>query len=115
MEDALPIALFFATMMLAIMVKPMQRWMEQRERREARALYERLMNEKLDIVKTAVAIGMSNADLADLDMRLERLIGTDQMQSMLLAEKPRTPLQEGLSTADIEGRDSRSRRRAERE
>ena len=66
--------------------KPLQMWLAQRERREARQLYERLTMEKLDVIKTAVAVGMNKADLADLDTRLEQLIGADQMKSLLLTE-----------------------------
>ena len=83
--------------------KPLQQWMAQRERREARQLYERLTMEKLDVIKTAVAVGMSKSDLADLDTRLEQLIGTDQLKSLLLTE-PAAPggLEPQLTSSDLD-------------
>lgn len=53
------------------------------ERAEARKLYERLAMEKLDIVKTAIGMGYKSDDLADLDERLERLLGEDKMRELI--------------------------------
>lgn len=60
-----------------------------KDRAEARALYERLMMEKLGVVKRAIEVGFSHDELADLDARLERLIGKDQL-ARLLDDEPGT-------------------------
>jgi hypothetical protein len=89
---ALAIILMFGfAPVIIFMRKPLQQLMAQRERREARQLFERLTMEKIDIIKTAVAVGMKKEDLADLDTRLERLIGIDQMKTLLLQEDPNVP------------------------
>lgn len=53
------------------------------ERTDARKLYERLALEKLDVMKTAVAMGYAADDLAALDKRLERLIGAEELKALL--------------------------------
>jgi hypothetical protein len=45
--------------------------------------YERLANEKLEVIKTALAMGYSDAEIAKLDARLENLIGKDKLQQIL--------------------------------
>jgi hypothetical protein len=60
-----------------------------KDRAEARALYERLMMEKLGVVKRAIDVGFSHDELADLDARLERLIGREQL-ARLLDDEPGT-------------------------
>lgn len=85
------IAMVFGIPLAAILSGPLKQWLAQRERREARQLYERLTLEKLDIIKTAVAVGMKKDDLGELDDKLERLIGAEQMQSLLLTKEPRVP------------------------
>lgn len=97
--------------------KPLQQWLAQRERREARQLYERLTLEKLDVIKTAVAVGMPKAELAELDMRLEALIGADQMKTLLLQEGPYAPGSEpGLGNGDLDSAAlSAAKRRAQRQ
>lgn len=72
-----------------------------RERELARASYERLMQEKLDAIKTAVAMGMEQDDIAQLDRRLEQLIGAESMRSLLDGKNPRPP----QVSADIIGTD----------
>lgn len=76
----------FSIPLAAIMSGPIKQWLAQRERREARQLYERLTMEKLDVIKTAVAMGMDKHGLAELDDKLERLIGAEQMQSLAAAD-----------------------------
>jgi hypothetical protein len=63
---------------------------EAEERARARELYERLVREKLEVVKDAIAMGYSEAELDRLDARLEELIGREQLQR-LLSEKPEAP------------------------
>lgn len=53
------------------------------ERAEARALYERLVREKLDVIRTALNMGAGEQELARLDLRLEELIGTDKLRALL--------------------------------
>jgi len=67
--------------------------MRQGERKEARKLYERLAQEKLDIIKTAVTMGYDDQELKQLDARLEQLVGPDKL-TQLLDETPTVQLQE---------------------
>jgi hypothetical protein len=53
------------------------------ERADVRALYERLAREKLDVIKTAITMNYSRQDIAELDARLERLIGAEKLQALL--------------------------------
>jgi hypothetical protein len=57
--------------------------MQTQERTEARALYERLVKEKLDVIKTAITMGYGRDDLKDLDARLEELIGKDKIDKLV--------------------------------
>lgn len=96
---------------VAILVRPMTLRMQQSERERARKLYERIVMEKLDVIKTAVAMGNSEGDLADLDARLERLVGADKLASLLSDAKPaapETPATSQLLDTDL---DSEVRRR----
>jgi hypothetical protein len=61
------------------------------ERARARELYESLMREKLDVIKTAIAMEFSGQDLRALDARLEQLIGAENMRLLLDADLPGTP------------------------
>ncbi|GEM_PF-2475834 len=63
------------------------------ERAKARELYERLVREKLEVVKDAIAMGYSEADLDRLDARLEELIGREQLRQ-LLSDAPEAPIPE---------------------
>ncbi len=45
--------------------------------------YERLAKEKLEVIKTALAMGYKDDDLAALDARLERLVGRDKLAEIL--------------------------------
>ena len=62
------------------------------ERDRARATYERIAIEKLDVIKTAIAMGLSSDELRELDQRLERLIGSDQLRSLLNEDQPAVPV-----------------------
>lgn len=76
---------------VAILTGPISLRMRQAERREARKLYERVVMEKLDVMKTAVAMGFQQDDLQDLDARLERLVGTDKLQGLLVDREAPVP------------------------
>jgi hypothetical protein len=111
------VVMVFSIPLAAILSGPLKQWMAQRERREARQLYERLSLEKLDVIKTAVAMGTSKADLADLDDRLERLIGSDKMKQLLPSPERKQSGQDELIASmsrdefeDIYGSKRRSRR-----
>lgn len=67
--------------------------MKQQERAEARKLYERLAQEKLEVIKTALSMGYADLELKKLDQRLERLVGPDKL-TQLLEEKPKVDLKQ---------------------
>jgi hypothetical protein len=73
-----------------------------REREKARAMYERLVTEKLDVIKTGLVMGMTRAELDHLDQRLEQLIGTDKMMALLDEKQPATPAAPQVPAADLE-------------
>ena len=70
------------------------------ERREVRKLYMELLREKLDIIKTALSLGYSDQDVAKLDQRLERLIGSEKTLEKLKTGKQVKP-QDQLLTKDL--------------
>ena len=61
-----------------------------KDRTDARALYERITRDKLEVIKTALAMGYTRTDLADLDNRLEELIGSDKLHRLLEDDGPAT-------------------------
>ncbi len=65
--------------------------LNHRAREESRKLYERIVLEKLDVMKTAIAMGYSTEDLSDLDARLEKLVGSEKLKSLLNSEDPKPP------------------------
>jgi len=58
------------------------------DRQKALQVYENLVTEKLDVLKTALAMGYSQDELARLDARLEQLIGKEQLQKLSRGEVP---------------------------
>lgn len=58
------------------------------ERKQALEVYERLVQEKLDVLRTALAMGYGHDDLSRLDSRLERLIGKDQLEQLAAGYVP---------------------------
>src|SRR3954468_15555076 len=58
------------------------------DRQKALAVYENLCREKLDVIKTALAMGYNQEDLQRLDARLEKLIGKEQLQQIARGEVP---------------------------
>jgi hypothetical protein len=77
---------------VAILVGPLSRRMALDERREARKLYERIVMEKMDVIRTAIAMGHSQAELRELDRRLAALIGADEIKTLLDEKSPGVPL-----------------------
>jgi len=80
---------------VAILLAPYEKRVKTAERREARQTYERLAMEKLDILRTAVAMGYKTSELQELDTRLEKLIGGDKLKAILTGDKT-------LNTADLQ-------------
>jgi hypothetical protein len=73
---------------------------ERRERDTARQTYEKVMLEKLDVVKTAIVMGYSHNELAELDRRLATLIGEDRLKGLTVEKgKPTVPQ---VGSAEIE-------------
>lgn len=65
--------------------------MRYQERAAARELYERLVREKLTVIRDAIAMGYSETDLDNLDKRLAALIGEEELKK-LISEAPDTPV-----------------------
>jgi len=56
---------------------------DRRERHKIREYYTTLVKEKLEVLKTALAMGRDASEIAELDRRLERLIGNEEMLNTL--------------------------------
>jgi hypothetical protein len=104
---------------VGILTGPIMLRMKQAERREARKLFERIVMEKLDVMKTAVAMGFEQNDLRDLDARLERLVGTDKLQGLLAGKDapvaPSVQPDSELNDADLKAEIERLQRGQARE
>jgi hypothetical protein len=85
----------------AIALEPIGKRMRAAERREARQAYERLMMEKLDVLKTAVTMGYNNEELRELDARLEKLVGPDKLKAMLDVDKSVAKYEKALRSSDL--------------
>jgi hypothetical protein len=59
-----------------------------------------VLNERLDVLKTAIAMGFKEDDLMLLDERLEQLVGREKLEQLLVEER-------GLSAARRHKRDHR--------
>jgi hypothetical protein len=68
---------------IAIVLEPVKQRMKAGERREARLAYERIAHEKLEVLKTGITMGYSQQELRELDTRLEKLIGEDQIKKLM--------------------------------
>jgi hypothetical protein len=60
----------------------------QDERFKALEAYRQLASEKLDVIKTAIAMGYNEQELKRLDARLEQLIGAEAVQQLVHGEAP---------------------------
>lgn len=74
-----------------------------KDRAEARALYERIVMEKLDVVKTAIAMGYDKQEIRNLDSRLEELVGSEKLQSLLNDDLP-VPRPDGENLDGLTGK-----------
>lgn len=75
--------LVFSIPIVSTLMGPINARVKADEREKLRKMYERLALEKLDVIKTAVAMGYQRSDLQELDARLEEVIGSEAMQSLL--------------------------------
>jgi len=104
---------------VAILTGPFKVKMAQAERKEARQLYERIVMEKLDTMKTAIAMGHTQDELSDLDNRLERLVGADKLAGLLEDKKtpevPEVKADAELMDADLEAEIARLQRKREKQ
>lgn len=72
------------------------------DRADARALYERITRDKLDVIKTALAMGADQQQLKELDARLEELIGSDKLHALLEGrDTGAPPLKDELLDLDL--------------
>ena len=72
---------------------PINVMLKNRDRERQRALVRDITAEKLDVIKTAITMGYREEDLSALDERLERLVGSEQIESLLGAvRRSRHPL-----------------------
>jgi hypothetical protein len=104
---SLAILLFFGTPLLIAVVLGMlwhaNRLIKHKEVEQARRSYESMVREKLDVIKTAIAMDYSSDDLRYLDSRLEEIIGADAMRSLLDPKQPQTPTPSAeLHEADLQ-------------
>ena len=87
MEGVLTIILIFGTPVLLGIVIAVAVVANSRHTRlqqdKARTTYERIVLEKLDVIKNAVAMGYSQNELAALDARLEKLVGREKLHELL--------------------------------
>ncbi|MCH7471911.1 hypothetical protein IIA79_03055 [bacterium] len=56
--------------------------LEQVQHDKDRTTYERIVKEKLEVIKTALTMGYGENDLERLDARLENLIGREKLESL---------------------------------
>lgn len=72
------------------------------DRADARALYERITRDKLDVIKTALAMGADQQQLKELDARLEQLVGSDKLHALLEGrDTGAPPLKDELLDLDL--------------
>lgn len=63
--------------------------LSQAERIKALEVYRSLAKDKLDVIKTALAMGYKDDELKLLDERLERLIGRDALANIIEGKAPK--------------------------
>jgi len=63
---------------------------------KALEVYRELAKEKLEVIKTALAMGYSDAEIAKLDARLENLIGREKLVELLKGGSA-----EAIASADL--------------
>ncbi len=89
--------------------------LQRTERVKAREMYERIVREKLDVIKTAVAMGRDDDEIEMLDERLERLIGSREMGRLLGKKQPGVPeVNYEVESVDLDVEVGRIKRRSRR-
>jgi hypothetical protein len=68
---------------LGVLVHPFLVAMRNKERQRDRDLLQALAREKLDVLKSAIAAGYDEEQLAQLDRRLAKLLGSEQFRSLV--------------------------------
>lgn len=68
--------------------KPAMPVLGKQERQKALDAYKALVHEKMEVIKTALAMGYSAAELERLDARLEKLIGREQLANIMAGVPP---------------------------
>lgn len=62
--------------------------LNKQERLKALEAYKALVHEKMDVIKTALAMGYRAEELERLDARLEKLIGREQLANIMAGVPP---------------------------
>ena len=83
-----------------------------RERERHSARFERLALEKLDVIKTALAMGHTDEEVRELDQRLARLIGADKLATILDPKATAAQVNAELAGADLSGELTSTREKA---
>ena len=96
-------AVIYAVSLLLQRTRPDKEAIKANERQRNRELYEKLVREKLEVLKTAIALGYDDVQLAKLDTRLEELIGKDELKRLLGDADAAPRFDEKLLTADMDG------------
>ena len=100
---------------IAILGAQVSGQLARNERTKAREMYERIVREKLDVIKTAVAMGRDEDEIEMLDERLERLIGRREMTRLLGKNRPGVPeLSHEVESMDLDTEMNRIKRRPRR-
>jgi hypothetical protein len=69
---------------------PQQIILSSIDRQKALDTYHAVVREKMDVIKTALAMGYTEDELTRLDARLESLIGKQQLEDLLKGNAPMT-------------------------
>jgi hypothetical protein len=91
-----------------------------RERREAREIYARIAQDRMEVIRAAIEAGFEDRELARLDRRLQSLIGQKEMYKLAgesVVQVPVAPLEERTDDLEdeIENIIERRKRKRERE
>ena len=73
----------------------------ERRKNRVRSMFCELVNDKLDVIRTAIAMGHSPDEIQELDKRLENLIGTEKMLRTLKGGAEDVQLEAKLMATDL--------------
>jgi hypothetical protein len=81
----------FLMMVLFILAAPLIYFcvhtIDERSKDKVRRMYARMIEQKLDIIKTAIAMGYSDEEVSELDKRLSRVVGSEEALAKLKTAK----------------------------